>query len=160
MRRTGSSGAAVVALGLVVTLAGVVAPTRAATAHGPVAREPVSHPPMARASAPPFNPGAGNQDFQVFVNTRAEIHNSSQLYGPLAIGDDLTLGPMNVALRAAATASSSAIGRAPANSTDFDPDTYWQGGTGMLSPVTPQTLTVDLGAATTVAVVQLRVPPA
>ena len=112
--------------------------------------------PRLLASAP-FNPMAGNEGYHVFVDNGVELNNTGSIYGAVALGGDLTVGPTNVAYRAPATASSAAAGLPATNATDPSPDTYWQS-SGPMSAASPQSLTVDLGTAMTVAVVQLRLP--
>jgi hypothetical protein len=62
----------------------------------------------------------------------------------------------NVARGKPVTASSQASGFAPSNTTDGNADSYWESANNAF----PQTVTVDLGAATSVRRLVLKLPPA
>jgi hypothetical protein len=115
-------------------------------------------PALPARAATSFNPVAGSLGFQVFVNNSTTLQNAGSIFGTLANGGDFTLGPPNIAVNALATASTAAAGFPASNVTDLDPQTYWQGGTGNLSAANPQTLTVDLGAATTIGALEIKLP--
>ena len=97
---------AVVTSALVLGLGLVVPPGRPAPATA--APVPAAQPQPQVGAA--FNPVAGSEGFNVFVNGNAELNGGSEIWGPLAVGGDLAIGPTNLAYKAPASASTSARG--------------------------------------------------
>jgi hypothetical protein len=91
------------------------------------------------AATPSFSPGPG-----------PEPAGSAPNGSPAARGADLAAG------RPVTGSSEVNAGQGAANAVDGDPDTYWESANNAF----PQTLTVDLGSATAVRSVVLKLPPA